>query len=134
MRQLRRFAHQPSASRLGFTMIEILVVVAIIALLTTIGIISYTQTNKKARDGKRKADMEQVRAALVLYRTDEGEYPESLDWDTMSPITSYISGTSLHDPLNEPYTQYSYSSDGSTFEVCATLEATTPSEYCLTNP
>lgn len=118
----------------GFTMIEILVVVAIIALLTTIGILSFAQVNKRARDGKRKADLEQVRSALVLYRTDTGTYPVSLNWSTMSPITTYVSGTSIRDPLASPNPQYSYTSDGSTFNLCATLEATSPSSYCLTNP
>lgn len=118
----------------GFTMIEILVVVAIIALLTTIGILSFSQVNKRARDGKRKADLEQVRSGLVLYRTDNGAYPTSLNWSTMSPITSYISGSSIRDPLASPSPQYSYTSDGSTFSLCATLEATTPSSYCLANP
>lgn len=122
------------SSRSGFTMIEILVVVAIIALLTTIGILSFSQVNKKARDGKRKADLEQMRSALVLYRTDTSEYPLDVDWDTMTPITTYISGSSISDPLNDPYPQYEYTSDGSTFEICATLEATIPSSYCLTNP
>ena len=125
---------QDTRSRFGFTMIEILVVVAIIALLTTIGIISYTATNRRARDGKRRADLEQIRSALVLYRTDNGEYPESLDWDTMAPISTYISGTAIRDPLDSPYPPYDYTSDSSTFTVCATLESTTPSVYCLSNP
>lgn len=116
-------------------MIEIMVVVTIIAVLTTIGIISYSSTQKKARDGKRKADLEQLRSALVLYRTDNGVYPTSLDWSTMAPITTYISGTSLGDPRPLPHPQYTYESEtGAVFELCATLEATTPSSYCLTNP
>lgn len=119
----------------GFTMIEILVVVAIIALLTTIGIISYNSTQKRARDGKRKADLEQIRSALVLYRTDNGIYPTSITWTTMAPITSYISGSSVSDPKPSPHPQYTYTSaTGATFQLCATLEATTPSSYCLANP
>jgi prepilin-type N-terminal cleavage/methylation domain-containing protein len=121
---------------LGFTLIELLVVVAIIVLLTTIGVVSYAQTNKKARDGKRKADLEQIRSALVLYRTDNGDYPADIDWDDMAPIQSYISGVTISDPLPEPHTQYTYAvgGGGSTFQICATLEATTPSSYCLDNP
>jgi len=126
--------HIPSQT--GFTLIELLVVVAIIAVLTTIGILSYTQANKKARDGKRQADMEQIRSALVLYRTDNGTYPASVDWATMSPINTYISATSVKDPKPTPYTQYSYTpgAANATFTVCATLEATTPSSFCLNNP
>jgi len=115
-------------------MIEILVVVSIIALLTTIGILSFSEVNKRARDGKRKADMEQVRSALVLYRVDHGAYPSDLTWSTMSPITSYVSASSLSDPKPSPYTQYSYTSNTVTFSVCATLESVTPSSYCLANP
>ncbi|MCL4208570.1 hypothetical protein KJZ63_02975, partial [Patescibacteria group bacterium] len=54
----------------GFTMIELLVVTTIIIILTSIGLVSYTSANRSARNGKRKADMEMVRQALVLYRTD----------------------------------------------------------------
>jgi general secretion pathway protein G len=112
-----------------------MVVITIIALLTTIGLLSFTQANKRARDGKRKADMEQLRSALVLYRTDNGTYPSSITWTTMAPIQTYISSTSIRDPLASPYTQYTYNTvGGATFTVCATLEATTPSSYCLNNP
>jgi general secretion pathway protein G len=122
--------------RSGFTIIELLVVVAIIALLTTIGLISFNQTNKRARDGKRKADLEQVRSALVLYRTDNGAYPSSITWSSMAPIQTYISATSVKDPLPSPYAQYTYTSASpyTTFTLCATLEATTPSSYCINNP
>jgi len=115
-------------------MIEILVVVAIIALLTTIGLLSFTQVNKKARDGKRKSDLEQVRSALVLYRTDNSVYPTSLNWSTMSPIASYLSGSSIRDPLNSPNPQYVFLGTTTTFTICAALESTTPASYCLTQP
>lgn len=119
----------------GFTIIELLVVISIIAILTTIGLISFTQTNKRARDGKRKADLEQVRSALVLYRTDNGTYPTSLDWSTMSPIQMYISAVTIRDPLSSPHPQYSYTgSGGNSFTICATLESSTPASYCLNQP
>ena len=119
----------------GFTVIELLVVIAIIAVLTTVGLVSFTQTNKRARDGKRKADLEQIRSALVLYRTDNGTYPASISWSNMTPIQTYISATTIQDPLSTPHPQYTYSSSGgNTFTVCATLEASTPSLYCLNNP
>lgn len=119
----------------GFTIIELLVVVAIIALLTTVGLVTFTQTNKRARDGKRKADLEQLRSALVLYRTDNGTYPGAISWSDMTPIQTYISATTIQDPLSSPHPQYTYSSSGgNTFTVCATLEASTPSSYCLNNP
>ena len=59
----------------GFTLIEILIAIAIIGILTAIGIVSYTSVNKRAHDAKRFGDVEQVRAALEMYRSDNGYYP-----------------------------------------------------------
>lgn len=118
----------------GFTLIEMMVVVTIISLLATMGLISYSSTTKNARDGKRKADLEQIRSALVLYRVDVGNYPASITWSTMSPIATYMSGSLPSDPKPAPYTQYSYTTAGGiTFSVCAMLEVTSTS-YCLVNP
>jgi type II secretion system protein G len=59
----------------GFTLMEILIAIAIIAVLTAIGIVSYTSINKNARNAKRRSDVEQIRSALELYRADYGYYP-----------------------------------------------------------
>ncbi|MCX6794108.1 MAG: prepilin-type N-terminal cleavage/methylation domain-containing protein [Candidatus Gottesmanbacteria bacterium] len=65
------------AGRQGFTLIEILVSATIIAVLSVVGVASYTSINKRSRDAKRKSDLEQVRSALEMYRTDNGYYPGS---------------------------------------------------------
>ena len=59
----------------GFTLIEILVAVTIVAVLSIIGVVSYSSINKRSRDAKRKSDLEQVRSALEMYRADNGSYP-----------------------------------------------------------
>jgi type II secretion system protein G len=61
----------------GFTLIELLVTISIIAVLLTVGSAAYTRANSKARDGKRQSDLEQIRSALELYRTDNGSYPNT---------------------------------------------------------
>jgi len=124
--------HFPS-SRSGFTMIEILVVSTIMIVLTAIGLVSYSQVSQNARNGKRKADLETIRQGLVLYRTDEGEYPATTSLTTaLSTITGYLNATNIADPKAPEY-NYTYSSNGAIFTVCAQLE---PSEtdYCLDNP
>lgn len=64
----------------GFTLIELIVVITIIAVLTVAGIVSYSGTNKKARDSRRMADLEKIRIALELYRQGTGStYPLLLD-------------------------------------------------------
>ena len=59
----------------GFTLIEILVASTIIAVLSVVGVASYTSINKRSRDAKRKSDLEQMRSALEMYRIDNGFYP-----------------------------------------------------------
>lgn len=59
----------------GFTLLEVLVSATIIAVLTAIGIVSYSSVNKRSRDVKRKSDLEQIRSALEMYRADNNAYP-----------------------------------------------------------
>lgn len=63
------------AGRQGFTLIEILVAMTIVAVLVSLALVSYQGARKSARDGKRKADLEQVRSALEMCRADTGSYP-----------------------------------------------------------
>lgn len=121
----------------GFTLIEIMVVVTIIALLVTAGAVVYTKLLANSRDAKRKADLETVKSALVLYRTDIGYYPSTLTWTTMAPINSYISVTSMSGPKGDSYTYTPgscVSTQCKTFSVCTTLENTLPASYCVNNP
>lgn len=57
-------------SQKGFTLIELMVVVLIIAIMGAIGLVSFTQANRSARNGRRQADIESVRQALLLFRQE----------------------------------------------------------------
>lgn len=63
----------------GFSLIELIVVVTIIAIVTVVGAVSFGGTNKKARDGRRMADLEKVRVALEMAKQVGNTYPLSLD-------------------------------------------------------
>ena len=122
----------------GFTMIELLVVTTIIIILSTIGLVSYRVTGQSARDSKRKADLETVRQALVLYRSDEGVYPSGLigaDYDTMtSTLVSegYLSTPKPSDPKSDGV--YVYVGTDDDFTLTATLEKDGPVTYEVKNP
>ena len=66
----------------GFTMVELLIVVVVLALLTLVSGTTYLATMKTARDGKRKVDLENIRSALEVYKSDKSTYPLLTD-----PIT-----------------------------------------------
>lgn len=64
-------------SQTGFTLIEMLVVVAIIGLLSSVVVTSLAQTRRKARDSKRIEDLSQISKALELYYGTNNGYPNT---------------------------------------------------------
>lgn len=54
----------------GFTLIELLVVIAIIGILATLAVVAYGNSQQKARDTKRVADVRSVVAALASANQD----------------------------------------------------------------
>lgn len=60
----------------GFTLIELIVVITIIGILSSIVGISINGVQQKARDKRRKDDVAQIQNALVLYKVKNGKYPE----------------------------------------------------------
>jgi prepilin-type N-terminal cleavage/methylation domain-containing protein len=62
----------------GFTLVELLVSIAIIAMLITISMISYGKISANSRDSRRVTDIITIQQALELYHRDEGSYPSAL--------------------------------------------------------
>lgn len=119
----------------GFTLVELIVVITIIGILSTFGFTNYTTSQKRARDGKRKADLEQVRSALEMCRTDARSYPGSL---TFGGILTCSGNTYMNpvpvDPKNASPHIYTYSGSANSYTLCANQLEITGSSYCVANP
>jgi general secretion pathway protein G len=59
----------------GFTIVELLIVIVVIAILATISIVAYNGIQARARDNIRYADAKTIMKALELYKVDHGSYP-----------------------------------------------------------
>lgn len=59
----------------GFTLIEMLVVIAIIAVVLALALPNYLGVRERARDAKRKVEMRELKSALRLYYNDFNTYP-----------------------------------------------------------
>lgn len=62
----------------GFTLIELMIVVAIIGILATIAVPSYQSSLIKARETVLRQDLFTLRELLDQHRADQGKYPPSL--------------------------------------------------------
>lgn len=123
----------------GFTLIELLIVITIIGILVTIGLGSFASTQMKARDAKRKNDLESIARALELYYNDCGSYPVSSSGSivgcggTGSCATSAVScswgGAFTRNNVqymlelpDDPSGDYFYVSSGTSYQLYARLE------------
>ena len=59
----------------GFTLVELLVTISIIAILSAIGLVLYSTVLKQGRDSKRQSDLKSIQLALEQYVNDQGFYP-----------------------------------------------------------
>lgn len=62
-------------STIGFSLIEILVTVTIIAVLTAVATAGFGKQQKTARDAKRIADASNIGTAVASYKSANGKYP-----------------------------------------------------------
>jgi prepilin-type N-terminal cleavage/methylation domain-containing protein len=59
----------------GFTIVEIVIVVAVMAILVGMGFMVYSQVQRDTRDGTRKGNVLTITEALEDYYVKKGEYP-----------------------------------------------------------
>lgn len=142
MTKLARFSPRRLGSS-GFSLIELLVVATLIIILSTIGLVSYNRSLVNSRNAKRKADLEIMRQALVLYKLDNGRYPDLTD-ATFAEVQTAIGSSYLQDvpadPKNDATYFYSYDGTGTcgapgctTFQLSAQLE-TDATSYTVNSP
>ena len=81
-----------SSGELGFTLIELMVVLAIIGLLITIAQPVLTRSITRARESVLREDLFQMRDAIDQYYTDNGKYPPTLKdlVNTQEATKSYL--------------------------------------------
>ena len=133
----------------GFTLMELMIVVAIIMILAAVGFSNYIFSLKKSHDAARKSDLAAVAKGLEAFANDFTDYPDDDDaggikaCDSGSglvacswgdPMTAKPNGTAQtylskipKDPVDGQYYYYIKTTDG--FELYAGLENTSDPNY-----
>ena len=116
--------------RKGFTLVELLVVISILATLSALIVPNLMNAREKARDAKRKSDLRSIEKALELYRQDHNppSFPSNTEYDNLSVGDVFKDSTTgvvylekmPGDPLIDG--KYYYSASGLTYTLAACLE------------
>jgi prepilin-type N-terminal cleavage/methylation domain-containing protein len=69
----------------GFTLVELMIVVAIIGVLAAVAIPKFADMLEKSREGATKGNLSAIKSAISNYYADQqGIYPNTLDTQTMT--------------------------------------------------
>jgi general secretion pathway protein G len=107
----------------GFTLIELMVVIGIIALLVAGGFTAITNAQKTSRDAQRRQHMQAVAVALESYYASAQAYPVGSGANTTAAYANVLTSLGLTSPtaVNSTY-PYVYSAATNQYCLCARLE------------
>jgi len=110
----------------GFTLIELLTTMAIIAILSGISLFALNGTRESARDGRRRSDLETIRQALEMYKSDCNVYPVSYGTSITGPSGCgsivYLPTVPVDPQTNNPYCYCPPASGNLSYTLYANLE------------
>ena len=116
----------------GFTLVEMLIVIAIIAILSSLVLVGVSRFRPGAYDAQRISDLQKIQSYLEIYYTKYRTYPTIAvaDWATLQTILTQETGVDRvpNDPLYNPSTGqgqpnfYCYSGDGKNYILGARLD------------
>ncbi len=83
----------------GFTLIELMVAISIVAIIAAVGLVVYSTAQKSGRISKRIQDLGALRTAIELYKTSVGSYPNQ---NVAATCANYLTGLAVLVPNYMP--------------------------------
>lgn len=123
---VRASRHETPASESGFTLLEVMIVLIIVAILASLVAVNVMGRPDEAKATATKTNISTIQGALKMYRLDNGAYPtteQGLKALTEKPTAppapaSWAQGGYLSAPAEDGWGKpYEYVSDGSSFTI-----------------
>lgn len=96
----------------GFTLVELLVVIVILAMLTSIAVPGYTIVKNRARESATKVELNNMAKSLEIYISENQSYPAEDDFPDALIAAEIMESFIANDAWGTPY---QYSSDSSSY-------------------
>jgi prepilin-type N-terminal cleavage/methylation domain-containing protein len=107
--------------RRGYTLIELITVIAILALIATTALPQFVKAKDQSRESEAKANLHMLQIAIERYAVDNGEYPRYLlggdtqgwetwhkKWDDVNNIEMRLNRVASNDKLDDPLIKFRY--------------------------
>ncbi len=116
-------------NKLGFTLVELLVVIVVLAVLAAIVLPKFMNSSARSKESALKSDMKLIRNAVSLFQADTGKYPKTLadlaetdktlvktaDGNTVTAADWH--GPYLESVINDPISGTAFNYDNTTGKV-----------------
>lgn len=117
MKNLSIINHQSSdKNSKGFTLVELLIAISIMAVLTVMGFNVYTGVQARARDAKRMDDLQQIKKALHLYHSSYGTFCLANTCGWLSPVNNPTYGFNGTSDISLKKTIGAYFNNGGVYD------------------
>lgn len=117
-RKLKSMTRRYRALNRAFTLVELMVVVAIIGILATVVVVNVVGRTYDAKKSKVQADFAAIKQAMRMYKIDNSRYPRQLDelLQTNDRGKGPWIEEMANDPWGNPY-QYEYGGSGGKYNI-----------------
>jgi general secretion pathway protein G len=106
---MRKLWKRICKSEKGFTLVELMIVIIILAVLTGIAVPSYMALRNRARESATESEMKNIATALELYQADNEIYPLTAGYP--AGLVNYMDPVPANDDWGKAYAYVSAAGD-----------------------